>query len=187
MTASNWTFKYSPGMPTHPRASDGGWQFTFPNANGVGYLTTNQRPAFASASIRASIAVSTVGDPFFEYRTEAVNTCVSPATVRLFFQRRGDNMSGMGAFEFYRWWSNPVAYELRAGHVDLTGDLTDPTQWTSVNGRSGAVDEPAFRAALADLGAVGFTFGGGCFFGHGVYVVPGTGDATFEATDYIVR
>jgi hypothetical protein len=187
MASSQWSFRYSPGMPATPASSDGGWQFAFPNSNGVEYLTTAQHPPTASRSITASIAVETVGSPFFEYRTEAINTCDSPAAVHLFFQRHGDDMSGNGAFEFYRWWSNPVAYQLGAGSIALTGDLTDPSQWTSVFGQSGAgVNEPAFRAALADLGAVGFTFGGGCFFGHGVYVTPGTGQAVFKATQYVI-
>jgi hypothetical protein len=76
---------------------------------------------------------------------------------------------------------------LGAGSVALVGDLTDPSQWTSVFGRSGAANEPLFRAALADLGAVGFTFGGGCFFGHGVYITPGSGEAVFTATRFVVR
>jgi hypothetical protein len=187
MAASDWTFEYSPNMPKHPRASGNGWQFDFPTERGVGYLTTAQKPASASESIRATIAIDTVGNPFFEYRTEAANTCVAPATVRLYFQRRGDNMSGSGTYEYYRWWSNPVAYQLGSGGVELVGNLADASLWTSVYGRSGAENEPAFRAALADLGAVGFTFGGGCFFGHGVYVEPGTGQAVFNATEFTIR
>ena len=188
MQASDWSFRYSPGMPANPAATDGGWQFSFPNRNGVEYLTTSAPPASASQSIIATIEIQTVGAPFFEYRTEAENTCETPATVRLFFQRHGDNMSGDGPYEFYRWWSNnPVAYQLSAGQVSLVGDLTDPTQWTSVLGQRGDANAPMFRAALADLGQVGFTFGGGCFFGHGVYVTPGSGQAVFKATQFMVQ
>src|SRR6185503_18351397 len=96
MDASQWTFEYSPGMPGHPSTADNGWTFAFPNANGVHYLTTKSHPGSASAAISASISVETSGDPFFEYRTEPGNTCEAPATVRLYFQRRGDNMSGDG-------------------------------------------------------------------------------------------
>ena len=187
MAASDWSFEYSPSMPRHPRTVGSGWQFEFPHKEAVGYLTTAQRPTSASQSITASITVETEGNPSFEYRAEAANTCGGQATVRLYFQRRGDNMSGVGAYEHYRWWSNPVAYNLGSGSVDLIGDLADPSAWTSVLGRSGADNEAAFRAALADLGKVGFTFGGGCFFGHGVYVEPGTGQATFTATAFTVR
>jgi hypothetical protein len=34
---------------------------------------------------------------------------------------------------------------------------------------------------------VGFTFGGGCFFGHGVYVTLGSGQAVFKATQFLVQ
>jgi hypothetical protein len=57
-----------------------------------------------------------------------------------------------------------------------------------VRGNDGTGDrEAAFRAALGDLDTVGFTFGGGCFFGHGVYVTPGTGQAIFKATQYDIE
>jgi len=61
-------------------------------------------------------------------------------------------------------------------------------QWSSVLGKKGtdsAVATQGFEAALADLGNVGMTFGGGCFFGHGVFVTGGT--ARFIATGYAVR
>jgi hypothetical protein len=187
MAASAWTFQYSPSMPLHPAAAGAGWQFSFPDARAVGYLTTNQRPASAADSIRAAISVETAGSPFFVFRTEDFNTCPGQATVRLYFQRRGDDMSGAGQYEFYRWWSNPVGYELANGSVELVGNLADASGWTSVFGRTGSEHEADFRAALADIGSVGFTFGGGCFFGHGVYVQPGTGQAVFTASAFTIR
>ena len=187
MAPSDWNFEYSPSMPSHPRAAGSAWQFEFPDKKAVSYLTTAQRPNSASQSITASITIETVGSPFFVYRTEAGNTCGGQATVRLYFQRRGDNMTGDGAYEHYRWWSNPVAYNLESGSVDLVGNLADPSAWTSVLGKSGAQNEAAFRAALADIGNVGLTFGGGCFFGHGVYVEPGTGQAVFTARAFTIR
>ena len=186
MSADAWSFKYSSPMPAHPRAADGGWQFDFPTVKSVGYLTTSQRPASATQSITAVIAVGVVGEPFFEYRTEAVNTCDVPATVRLFVQRKGDDMSGVGQYEFYRWWSRTAAYQLAPGGAVLVGDLTDPRQWSSVLGKDGSASEAAFRAAMADIGNIGFTFGGGCFYGHGVYLT-GSGQAVFTASEFTVR
>jgi len=187
MDASAWTFEYSPGMPLHPASNTAGWQFAFPTSDGVHYLTTRQAPRSASQFIGATIAVDTIGNPFFEFRTYPDNVCTKPATVRLFFQRLGDTGSGTGEFEFYRWWSNAVEFELGPGSVTMIGDLTDPSQWTSVYGQSGAANVQRYRMALAQLGAVGFTFGGGCFYGHGVYVAPDTGYATFRAREYGIR
>ena len=62
------------------------------------------------------------------------NTCDVPARLRLFVQRRGDDLSA--SKEFWRWWSNPVAFQLAAGVAELTAALT-PDQWVSVFGKRG--------------------------------------------------
>jgi hypothetical protein len=64
----------------------------------------------------------------------------------------------------------------------------DLAQWTSVFGKKANVGAPAtagFKQAIANLGKVGFAFGGGCFFGHGVRVSGGS--AKFAVTSYVVK
>ena len=101
------------------------------------------------------------------------------ARLRLFLQRRGDNWTGVGAHEFYRWWSvdNVV---LATGEHELIAPLV-PDQWFSVFGKRG--DDPAaagqFAAAVADPQAVGQTFGG-MFAGHGVFAVAGPSRFTLK-------
>jgi hypothetical protein len=164
---------YSPGMPFHPAAATSGWSFTFPAQDGVHYVTTplSEPLICRQLNVRFSIAgpgrlVPTQGDP--------------PARIRLFLQRRGDDWSGFGAYEFYRWWSisNVV---LEAGKYELTAPLV-PDQWFSVFGKRG--DHPAaagqFAAAIADLHAMGQTFGG-MFAGHGVFAVGGLSRFTLES------
>ena len=112
--------------------------------------------------------ISTTGAPTFQYVMQSDNTCATTATVRLFLQRRNDDLTE----EFYRWWSNPTVYDLQAtpGDVTLTVPIT-PDQWSSVYGKFGSQDATTlagFQDALSNLGHVGMTFGGGCFFGHGV-------------------
>jgi hypothetical protein len=56
-----------------------------------------------------------------------------------------------------------------------------------VYGKSGDDDATAlagFQDALGNLGRVGMTFGGGCFFGHGVNVSGGT--ARFALISYTI-
>jgi hypothetical protein len=86
----------------------------------------------------------------------------------LLIERKNDStMTNPG----YRWWSNPGAFSLQHTHglvsftVPLSGD-----NWSNVSGVTAAADPSDFAAALADAGPVGMTFGGGCFFGHGVYM-----------------
>ena len=80
-----------------------------------------------------------------------------------------------------------MAYTLAPGARELVAPL-DPAQWSSVLGKrgtDGAAARHGFEAGLAQLGNVGMTFGGGCFFGHGVFVTGGT--ARFITTEYVVK
>jgi hypothetical protein len=126
--------------------------------------------------------VATTGTPVFNYALKSDNTCITPAHVRLYMERKKNPNS-----EYSRWWANPTSYELAAGSITMTVPLT-PDQWSDVNGRFGNADSTAtanFRQAIQSLGSVGMTFGGGCFFGHGVNVSGGT--ARFTVTDFSVR
>jgi hypothetical protein len=158
---------YSPGMPSHPSAEGSGWTFTFPEQDGVHYVTTPLSGSLMGrTALRARFSINgpgrlvpTQGDP--------------PARLRLFLQRSGDNFTASGPYEFYRWWS-VTSVELVAGEHELTAPLA-PDKWLSVLGKRG--DHPAaagqFAAAIVDLQAIGQTFGG-IFAGHGVYVIEGS-------------
>jgi hypothetical protein len=70
---------------------------------------------------------------------------------------------------------------LVAGRYELAAPIV-PDQWFSVFGKRG--DQPAaagqFAAAVADLQAVGLTFGG-MFAGHGVFALDGPSRFTLES------
>jgi hypothetical protein len=157
---------YSPGMPAQPTTAGPGWSFSFPAEDGVHYVTTPLTGSvIGRRAVKARFAITgpgrlvpSQGDP--------------PARARLFLQRRGDDWSGAGAFEFYRWWS--VGHvELTEGEHELAATLA-PNQWSSVFGKRGDQFGGAeqFTTAMADLQAVGLTFGG-TFAGHGVFAVEG--------------
>ncbi len=176
-----WQFQYSPGMPAGPTKEAGGWHFDFPKADGVHYLVVGSNgPASGMKQIALDYEVTTTGNPVFEFRTAANNTCPTPlGNVSLYMQRKGDDLSGAGAYEYYRFWSRPLLSELKAGPATLTVPLTDDN-WISVYGKHGQL-----AGALSNLQAIGMTFGGGCFAGHGVYVTGGT--ARFIAKSYSVN
>ena len=105
----------------------------------------------------------------------------SQAAARLYFQRRGDDLSA--AKEFHRWWSIETFLLNSDTKAGLTVAL-DPSLWSSVFGKAGnssAEVITAFQAAASDVQNVGVTFGG-CYAGHGVYVVDGP--ARFIMTGY---
>jgi len=142
----------------------------------------------ALSYVDATILVTTSGTPKFVYGLRPDNTCVYPAHVRLLLQENGDDLSGTNGKQYYRWWSNSVAYQLASGSANLRASLKDFSQWTSVLGEKASASAAAvagFKQAMANLGSVGFSFGGGCFFGHGVRV--SGGGARFALTDYVVK
>lgn len=79
-----------------------------------------------------------------------------------------------------------MAYTLQnsASGVVVTAPLT-ADQWSDVNGQLGSANTAAFADALSNVGAVGMTFGGGCFYGHGVYL--DSGSVTFVVTKFTLQ
>jgi hypothetical protein len=184
-----WSILYSPGMPPHPaRQAGGSWYFDFPNAPGSVNYVLAEVNSVASRSVDASITVTTSGAPMFEYDFGPDNACAFPAHVRFLLQRKGDDLSGMNGKRYFRWWSNRVAYRLAPGSAKLMATLTDLSQWTSVFGEkanASAAAADGFKQAIANLGNVGFSFGGGCFYGHGIHVSGGS--AKFAITSFTLK
>ena len=195
LSPTDWIFRGSPGMGLHPLAAPGGWKFDFPShpraqcedprCPQVHYLTTAYTKALApTSSMSMTLSIATTPSVMFDYHTEESNTCPGSATVRLYFQQQGDDLTLASAT--YRWWSNPISFVLAptSGAVTFTV-LLHGSQWTDVNGMSGLQQPRGFAAALAHPANIGMTFGGGCFFGHGVFIDSGT--ATFTVTAFSIN
>jgi hypothetical protein len=95
------------------------------------------------------------------------------------------NNNGQG--EFDRWWSTGMRFvKLEPGLFEIQVSL-NPSEWSSVLGKVGS-DSPttiaAFNNALAHPSRVGMTFGGGSFYGHGVYATGGV--AQTDITRYMI-
>lgn len=177
MDASRWVFQHSNNVPSSPRQiSSGGWEFDFPGSDGVHYLVTpvsGRMPGTVAASMR----VDKIGGAAFR---ESDPCGDHAAAVRLYFQRRGDDLTADK--QDYRWWSVD-RYLLD----DPVGELVIPVvaeKWHQVFGNKGDTRPNEFSAAAADVQVVGLTFGG-CFAGHGVYVIDGS--AKFIATSVEAR
>ncbi|MEI9804789.1 MAG: hypothetical protein WDN48_10480 [Pseudolabrys sp.] len=182
LAAEAWEIQYSTGVKLNAPAPGQEFSFNFPRTPGsVRYVT---RPATrpAGGAIHAAFTIAANGAAF-DFRTAPDNTCTAPAAVRLFLQRNGDDMSGAGPYEHYRWWSI-ASTVLKNGSFAMDVALK-PSAWTSVFGKSGDASPAAFAAAIADVGAVGVTFGGGCFAGHGVGIRDG--GAAFTMTRFAVE
>lgn len=103
--------------------------------------------------------------------------------ITLHFQRAGDNLTGQGQFEAYRWYATfsskrpivPGVYEMEA---PLDGN------WTAVLTSSRQSNPAGFKAAVDNADRVGFVLGGGDGVGHGVYA---TGKARIVVIDFRVE
>jgi hypothetical protein len=188
LTASAWNIRYGSRMPAHPSPLVGmaGWWLDVPLEPGsLNYVTTaytTPLPQGQSVIFTAQI-VATSGTPVFNFMLEPSNTCTYPAHVRAYFEQ-GTKHDVSYAPATYRWWANPIAVELAEGVATVTVPLT-PEQWSDAAGEIGSAQLAGFEAALAHPGAIGLTFGGGCFFGHGVNVSGGT--ARFILSNYVVQ
>ena len=186
--AANWTIgpiirgrNYSVAMPLHPSPRrGGGWQIDLPRAPGsVHYVTFRHGPLAGKRRI------------VMRYRIEAgrgVRLVASsdahfPAMITLYFQRSGDNWSGRGRFETYRWYATFASQSpLAPGDHVLVAPLDGA--WTAVETSRALANPAAFRQALAAADQVGFVLGGGDGVGHGVSA---TGPARLIVTEFRVE
>ncbi len=139
----------------------------------------NASTPLQGSTLTVTFSVITTGTPIFNGMSEPSNTCPAPATTRPYFE------TAFGG-EFDRWWANPTSYVLGPGTVTLTVPLA-PDQWSSVYGKFGNYDASSlagFQNALSNTYDMGLSFGGNCFFGHGVNVSGGT--AQFQLLSYSV-
>lgn len=135
----------------------------------------------ASSGMAFSVRLENTGAPVFNYAFEPSNTCIYDAHARLEFADGGSNA-------YDRWWSNPIAFDLQtavSGSDYVFTTPLDPGQWSDADGILGSSIPTQFKAAASNLQHVDLSFGGGCFFGHGINVSGGT--STFHLLDFRVQ
>ena len=173
----------SVGMPPTPAPARRGWFFDFPSpderAGHVHYVTTAARPLLGRSRIILRYRIDTPRG----VRLAPRESPGAPATLSLYFQRRGDNWSARGRFEHYRWYAthaNRVPLSPGEHQVSLS---FDGRNWKSLAAATGDKAPAEFRDALENAERIGFVFGGGLSAGHGVYA---TGPARFTLLEFRV-
>lgn len=171
----------SRGMPLHPSPGPGGgWHVDFPQAPGSVHYVTFRHGSLAGKSRIV-----------MRYRVEAApGVRILPATapalpsiITLYFQRGGDNWSGRGWFETYRWYATFASQSpIAPGQHQIVAPLSG--NWTAVRTSSARNNPAAFREAINTADQVGFVLGGGDGYGHGVFA---TGPARIVVTDFRVE
>ena len=187
LDASKWTIRSAVALlRPSPLTNSAGWFFDFPtvaSGRSVGYVTQNVGFSYIQArAIEARFTILTEGPVVFDHRTETFNTSDYPAHLRLLIQKGSISLDPNG-----RWWSNPLAVKLEAGSFVFRVPL-DPDQWSNVAGQMGDADDAAraaFAKALANPSEIGFTLGGGFFFGHGDRVSGGPARFVFTGFEWL--
>ena len=176
MTADAWEIgpiigseNLSSGLSIHPAAVAAGMAIDIPyppppEAGSVHYVTV------PTASLTGKTKVTLVCELVM---AEGVKLCpvkspASPSLLTLYFQRKGDNWTGTGEFETYRWFASfATQTDLTAKEYTIEARFDD--NWTAIQTSSRATQPEAFAAALANAGRIGFVLGGGDGLGHGVF------------------
>lgn len=173
----------SVNMPRHPAAHPEGWSFDFPqpdrSAGHAHYVTHHHGPLAGKSRI------------VVRYRVEAaegvqfINDLGGPGTITLYFQRRGDDWTAGGDFQFYRWFAQFLGATgpLTPGEHELVAPID--AEWLSVMNSLRRADNPdKYAAAIANAQCVGLVMGGGSGLGHGVHA---TAPARFVMTEFRVE
>jgi len=160
---------YSQGMPLRPQPTRTGWSFDFPvgsrEAGHVHYVTFRPGPVAPRSRIVVRYRVDArAGTRFVPQESPELR-----GTVSLYFQRRGDNWSAKGRYEYFRWYApGATVREIAPGEHEISVRLDDP-DWISVQARTAGSNPAALQAALADIDRIGLVFGSTAARGHGVY------------------
>ena len=171
---------YSVNMPLRPAPTRDGFAFDFPGperADGhVHYVTFDPGSLEGATKIRFTYRIDAA--PGVRFVPQEAPT--RPATISLFFQRRGDNWRAKGKYEHYRWFApRDSLQDLRPGTHTMTVSLDD--EWISVLARPRSERPETFRQALREAGRVGFVLGSRGGYGHGVFA---TGPARLTVTGF---
>lgn len=163
---------YSADMPLYVNGNS----FDFPLSPGhVNYITKSISGLSGKTKIVLRYRVEAGTNVKFLPKCCPLSPALGPT---LYFQRRGDDWNTDG----WRWWSTFATKTLEPGEYEITTNLNE--NWTSVETMTARANPVEFKEALDNAAQVGFTFGGGDGFGHGVYA---TGPAKFIIEEFSIE
>lgn len=172
----SWSYEYSTGTYAIVSYGSDGFTFTFPPANGVHYVTKAGSP-FSSVTVNGRVQGSGT--------LTRLDTCSGNNEARIYFQRSGDNWSGSGDYQFYRWWYTRPIVLTPGTSFSLVATTADLANWGSVLGIKADAAPSQFATAVANIGRIGITFGGGCSYGHGVWAA--SGNVAFTVDSWVMK
>jgi hypothetical protein len=138
---------YSKGVPLHPTARrGGGWHVDLPRAPGSVHAVTFRHGSLAG---KRRIVMRYRVEAARGARILAASDGRSGSMITLYFQRRGDNWTGRGRFETYRWYATfATQAPITPGDHVMVAPLDGA--WTAIETSKALTNPAAFRAALAE-------------------------------------
>ncbi len=138
-------------------------------------------------TLTATFTITGSTDAAFTYYGAPGACGLNGPNVRLYFEGNttGKFTYDTAGYSKY-WWSNPTATVLAVSSTSVTLAVPLTTaNWSDWGGELASSVPTYFAAAIAQVSAVGLSFGGGCFFANGVGM--SAGSATFTLTNYSVN
>jgi hypothetical protein len=183
--ASAWTIgpiidgkDYSTG-PQHPTPTPAGPSFAIPlNPGSVHYITYHHGPLTGATTFTLHYRIDAA--PGVEIKP--ISNPAQQSILALYFQRAGDNWSGTGKYDGYRWYSSARNMPVTPGDHTITASITD--NWGGVETFNNKTNATEFRDAWDNADEIGFCIGGGTGVCHGVFA---TGKATLTILDFSVE
>jgi hypothetical protein len=164
-----------------------GVSFSTDPASYVDLLTTTQDKSLlgdlTGKSITATFTVTASTEAVYAYDLSGGNTCTpAVAFVRPYFK---SNLKGAFAVTNY-WWANATHYTfVDSATAMITVTVPVATgNWSDYIGEADSTVSGAFAQAITNVGQIGLSFGGGCFFANGVGL--SAGSASFLLTSYSI-
>ena len=168
---------------------DGHPVITMPTNGSVNMLTKAWTGSDAGKMLYVTVLVQTTGAPQFRLAQGPEPTCKTPPSTRPYLEANGWT-AVPDDYSFMRWWSRLGFIPLvSADTVSIAVPLT-PDRWSGVSGQLATQNSASVqwfdRIVTGSVPTrVGLVFGGGCSYGHGVYVSGGS--ATLTVTQFETR
>lgn len=189
MDTKSWNIDYSKSVGAHPQAAPVGWLFDFPTQPGlVGYVTQDVSgyapvtTATTATALVANIVIDASADCAFDYHTNPDNTGNWPSSARFYIESSWSNA------DYVRWWATGTACLVLAdGRYQYTVPM-EPQYWSDTWGHNGAGSAAAidgWNKAMSAPRRIGFTFGGGSFYGHGVWLLQGSASFNLQSINFV--
>lgn len=177
-----WLLEYSSGT-TLRFTPEGQPYFAFPtqSSKSANLLSRDWPGAAYASQITVTLRLVTTGAPVFQL-AQGPEPCTNPPAARIWFASRRWQSTLEPRYEWNRFWSVPGFLALGgAGTFTFSASL-DPATWINVNGHPATEQPDDFYRVLGEVnGRIGLVFGGGCSYGHGLWVSGGTAVLTVLA------